>query len=126
MPVGRERLKRSLAQRCKKWFNSMAAVLQDILAGIGPSIGPDHYEVGMDVITQVENAFGNQADELLDRRTDHHSHLNLWVANQRVLEGAGVQQIELAQICTVCSNADWFFPIAPKKEKLGVLELLFT
>ncbi len=37
----------------------------DIRAAIGPSIGPDHYEVGPDVVTQVRQAFGQSASSLL-------------------------------------------------------------
>ena len=79
----------------------------DILAGIGPSIGPDHYEVGPDVIAQVHQAFGQSARFLL---TDHAgaTHFDLWAANRLVLENAGVQQIELAGLCTACHTGDWY------------------
>ena len=33
----------------------------DILAGIGPSIGLDHYEVGPEVVAQIQQAFGAEA-----------------------------------------------------------------
>ena len=33
--------------------------LTNVLVGIGPSIGPCHYEVGPEVITQVEDTFGS-------------------------------------------------------------------
>ena len=44
----------------------------DILAGIGPSIGPDHYAVGPDVIAQVRQAFGQNASSLLTRSGRSH------------------------------------------------------
>ena len=31
----------------------------DIRAGIGPSIGPDHYQIGVDVAQEVQKTFGN-------------------------------------------------------------------
>jgi copper oxidase (laccase) domain-containing protein len=79
----------------------------DILAGIGPSIGPDHYEVGPDVVSQVRQAFGQSASRLL---TDHAgaTHFDLWTANRLALEKAGVWQIELAGLCTACHTEDWY------------------
>jgi YfiH family protein len=79
----------------------------DILAAIGPSIGPDHYEVGEDVIVQVQDAFSADADALLEPYGES-VHFNLWKANQLLLEAAGVEQIETAGICTTCHPSDWF------------------
>ena len=79
----------------------------DILAAIGPAIGPDHYEIGADVIAQVKAADGSQAEELL---TAHGKsiHFDLWKANQLILSGVGVHQIEVAGICTACHLDDWY------------------
>ena len=78
---------------------SFGCAPSDVLAGIGPSIGPCCYEVGPEVISQVE-------DDLVDDR----NHLNLWEANRRQLMEAGLLagNIEVAGICTLC-NADRFF-----------------
>lgn len=81
---------------------------KDILAGIGPSIGPDHYEVGIEVISKVEATWGTHSNELLTRRSDHHSHFNLWLANKKVLESTGVKNIEIAGICTACMKDEWY------------------
>lgn len=86
---------------------------EDIIAGIGPSIGPDHYEVGEDVISSVETAFGKYSGELLSR-TNHHCHFDLWKANQRVLELSGVTKVETAGICTACHGNDWYSHRAEK------------
>lgn len=85
----------------------------DIIACIGPSIGPDHYEVGQDVITQVEETFGADASLMLPRHGSR-IHFDLWKANQYLLERAGVRQIELAGICTACHTDDWFSHRAEK------------
>jgi len=79
----------------------------DILAAIGPAIGPDHYEVGQDVISQVREAFGEDAEALLEAHGDS-MHFNLWEANRILLEREGVAQIEVAGICTACHPSDWF------------------
>jgi hypothetical protein len=85
-------------------FGSMPG---DIRAGIGPSIGPDHYVVGPDVVAQVRRAFGESSYRLL---TDHAGaiHFDLWAANRLALEKAGVWQIELAGLCTACHTEDWY------------------
>ena len=44
----------------------------DILAAIGPAIGPDHYEIGDDVIAQVQDAFGADAESLLEAHGEEH------------------------------------------------------
>jgi YfiH family protein len=80
---------------------------QDILAAIGPSIAVHHYEVGPEGVTQVESAFGNDADELLVR-DDESTHFDLWRANQLLLEKAGIRNIEISGICTACNLHDWF------------------
>jgi len=79
----------------------------DILAAIGPAIGPDHYEIGPDVIVQVKEAFGPDAASLLPAHGES-VHFDLWRANQLLLQEAGVKQIELAGICTACHTDDWF------------------
>ena len=85
----------------------------DIRAGIGPAIGPDHYEIGADVAAQVRSAFGDQAAHLLEERNGA-TFFDLWSANRLHLERAGVGQIEVAGICTACHTEDWFSHRAEK------------
>jgi YfiH family protein len=72
----------------------------DLLAGIGPAIGPCCYQVGREVV----DAFGDRSELISEGRLD------LWSANRLALEEAGVpsDQIELAGICTRCAS-DRFF-----------------
>lgn len=81
--------------------------LGDVRAAIGPSIGPDHYEVGADVVARVREAFGKDAHNLLQ---DHNGavHFDLWSANRLILEKAGVRHIELSGLCTACHTEDWY------------------
>jgi polyphenol oxidase len=76
----------------------------DIVAGIGPAIGPCCYVVGPDVV----DAFGDRP-ELLSR-DQVGTKLDLWEANRQALLEAGVpaEQIEVAGVCTQC-EADRFF-----------------
>jgi YfiH family protein len=80
---------------------------EDILAGIGPSIGPDHYEIKEDVIQQAEMCF-DELDGILIRSQNGRTYLNLWEANRRILENSGVKNIEQSDICTACHTEDWF------------------
>jgi hypothetical protein len=79
----------------------------DITAGIGPSIGPDHYQIGADVILQVMQKYGDESEVLL-KSHNGKIHFDLWKANQLLLERAGVSKIEHAGICTACHTNDWF------------------
>lgn len=79
----------------------------ELLAGIGPSIGPDHYPVGEEVVGQVRAVFGDAADDLL-RSSNGRVHFDLWGANRKLLHKAGVAAIETAGICTACHLEDWY------------------
>lgn len=85
----------------------------DVIACIGPSIGPDHYEVGKDVIEQVRQTFGDDAGLVLPLHGER-THFDLWKANQHLLKRAGVRQVELAGICTACHTEDWYSHRAEK------------
>jgi hypothetical protein len=86
----------------------------DILAAIGPSIGPDHYEVGPEVVEQARYVFGREAETLFHKNHGPREHLDLWAANRLALKRAGVGQIEVAGICTACHPEDWYSHRAQK------------
>jgi YfiH family protein len=81
---------------------------QDILAGIGPSIGPERYQIGVEVVAAVRDHFGLTEGLVRRNPADGTDYLDLWAANQLDLQRAGVEQIEVAGICTA-SNTDEFF-----------------
>jgi polyphenol oxidase len=83
----------------------------DLLCGIGPSAGPCCYQISEAVIEAVQAAFPHHADLLnFAGQPQGHAIFNLWAANHRVLEAAGVPpaNIETAGICTIHRN-DLFF-----------------
>jgi copper oxidase (laccase) domain-containing protein len=86
---------------------------EDVLAGIGPSIGPDHYEVKEDAASDAEACFPD-TEGILRQESDGTLFLNLWEANRRILSEVGVKHIELAEICTACHTGDWFSHRAEK------------
>jgi YfiH family protein len=79
----------------------------EVLAGIGPSIGPRRYEVGPEVVAATRAAFNGRSDELLPS-FNGRTHLDLWAANALQLQQAGVEQIEVSDICTASSTHDFF------------------
>lgn len=64
----------------------------DVRAAIGPSIGPDDYEVGDAVVQAFRDAGHDPAtiDRWFIRRDGRRPHLDLWQANRDQLEAAGV------------------------------------
>ena len=80
---------------------------QDVQAAIGPGIGPERYQVGEEVVQAVHQAFGT-FDGLVRRAPDSSAYLDLWAANRRALQRAGVAQIQVAELCTA-SHTDEFY-----------------
>lgn len=82
---------------------------QDLVAGIGPAIGPCCYEVGAEVIAGVrERLPGGEA--LLAPGRPGHAFLNLWEANRQALLRAGVlpNRIQVLSLCTACHVGRFF------------------
>ena len=86
---------------------------ENIRAAIGPSIGPDHYEVGSDVISRIQSAFGKMSNDFI-AEDNGKRFFNLWAANRYWLENSGVHQVEVAGLCTACHTEDWFSHRAEK------------
>ena len=105
------------AETLKQEFNCNPT---DMLVGIGPSIGPCHYEVGTEVISQVQDTFGSTDGYINNETPDGKGYFNLWEANKQQVIEAGIpaRNIEVAQICTYC-NAHLFFSERHQKGRTG-------
>lgn len=79
----------------------------DIVAGLGPCIGPCCYQVGAEVIELVKARF-NHWQGLLRPQGDGSLHFDLWEANRRQLVELSVKGIEVSQLCTACRTDDFF------------------
>jgi len=79
----------------------------DLVAGIGPSVGPDHYEVGENVFFAATQSFGDNAEAFFTHENGS-LFFNLWKANGFLLESSGVKNIQYANICTACHVTDWY------------------
>lgn len=75
---------------------------EDIIAVIGPSIGPCCFEVKQDVKKQFVDIFGHSV--AVENKVD------LWMANKLQLLNGGLKEenIECMNICTCCNN-DMFY-----------------
>lgn len=99
---------------------------EDIRAVIGPSIGPDSFQVGNEVADQFREA-GFPMDEILTDRGPREEgtmngglHIDLWRANRFLLEETGVKRenIQVSGICTY-ENNDRFFSARREGMKCG-------
>jgi YfiH family protein len=93
---------------------------RDIVAGVGPCIGPDKFEVGEDVAAQIQavvqvDVVRGQVDkgtrgqgEGLPVTPSSKPYVDLWKAAESQLNDAGVGQVEVAGICTASNTHEWF------------------
>lgn len=81
----------------------------DILAVIGPSIGPCCYEVDEKVVAPIRDNIAGGGGLIFPSRPGHWQ-LDLWEANTRLLMSAGIKRanIKVMGLCTSC-NTDKFF-----------------
>jgi copper oxidase (laccase) domain-containing protein len=87
-------------------FDAFGTRPRDLTAYLAPSIGPCCYRVDADVIARVRAAF-DDADALLIAQPDG-THFDLWQANAQQLSALGIEQIEIAQVCTAHHTEDWY------------------
>ncbi len=93
----------------KKMYLRYGSLPEDILAAIGPSIGPNVYEVGEGVVAAVKRVIPNSR-ATLHKNTSGKFHFNLWEANRQLLMASGVdpQNIEMLRECSFTENHKYF------------------
>ena len=81
---------------------SLGSKPQDVVAGVGPAIAPDSYQVGEEVAGAAEQAFGQHTPSLVRPDGSGRWLFDLWAANRLILGEAGVpaSQIHLAAVPT--------------------------
>lgn len=84
---------------------------EDIVAGVGPAIAPDRYQVGEDVLEAARKCFGDNSAEVIRPDGAGKWLFDLWTANQIVLREAGVrdENVHVAALGTGSSGQDLFF-----------------
>ncbi len=98
-----------IAARAVEKMEALGAKPQNIIAAIGPSIGPCCFEVGPEVQEAFDCAFPGMLP-LCPSRREGHSMIDLWQACRLVLEGAGLakNRIFCCEICTYCNNKQFY------------------
>jgi YfiH family protein len=96
---------------------------KNMIAAIGPSIGPCCYEVGPDVIKEASKAFKSTAGLLRPNGKAAHAQFDMWWANHQQLAEAGVEKIVHSNICTACHTEEFFSHRAEKGQtgRFGVI-----
>ncbi len=92
---------------------------EELYAAIGPSICRDCYEVSEDVALR----FADMGEAvLLPGKAPGKYQLDLWLANERILEQAGIpgKQIAVTDLCT-CHNSEFLFSHRASGGKRGNL-----
>lgn len=76
---------------------------------IGPSIGPENYEVGSEVVEAVRKSIP-QPESSLKKHASGKYHLDLWEANRQVLLESGIlsKNIEISGNCTYSGENHFF------------------
>ena len=97
----------------------LGCIAKNIMAVIGPAIGPCCYEVGPDVIMAAEQAFG-EPDSLFSGRNGKadRAYFDMWEANRRQLADSGLGQIIQSRLCTAC-HTDLFFSHRAENGRTG-------
>lgn len=87
-------------------YNSLP---ENIIAAIGPSISPEIYEVGDEVVEAVRKSIPN-SEMLLNKKDSGKYHVNLWEANRQVLLNTGLsgKKIEILGECSFTQNNKYF------------------
>ena len=95
---------------------------QEVICAIGPSICQECYEVSEDVAEVFQREFRGREEEILDSKGNGKYQLDLWHANEIVLQEAGVVKEHLAvtNLCTCC-NSDVLFSHRASAGKRGNL-----
>ena len=98
--IGREAVRKMVAS---------GAQTENILAAVGPSIGPCCFEVGPEVQAAFSKEFGENLPVVPSVQTGH-TMMDLWEANRLVLKDVGLLEhhIFLSKICTSCNNKTYY------------------
>ncbi len=90
-----------IQKMCEQFYSER----KDMVAVIGPSIGPCCYEVGYDVIQKFNNKFTNIKESFYIIREGRY-FLNLWKLNEYSLVRNGIKKEEIINLnlCTYCNK----------------------
>ncbi len=98
------RIAQKMVTLLKEKFGSSG---EDILVGIGPSIGPCCYIVDRETIFRTNSVLKEENEIVFHKRHNGKGYFDLWTTNKLQLKKMGIPEknIEIAGMCTFCNNA---------------------
>jgi polyphenol oxidase len=92
-------------------MRTLGASTENVIAGVGPAISPDRYQVGEDVVDAVRRGLGAAAAKAIRPDGTGKWLLDLWAANRVVLLEAVLadEHINVAAIPTGAAGNNLFF-----------------
>lgn len=98
-----------VSQTIEKLQQDFGCNPDDLLAAVGPSIGPEVYEVGAEVVEAAHKAIP-EASKTLHLNFTGKYHFDLWGANRLLLLDAGLKEsnIEVLEACSYRINEKYF------------------
>ena len=105
------------ANTVKVFRDHYGCLSDDILVGIGPSIGSCCYEVGREVMSEAREVFGTKQGCVRSVGENGKGFIDLWTANLKQLLQAGIPEknIETANMCTY-HHANQFYSYRHEKK----------
>ncbi len=115
-------VKRIAAKTVRMMCDSYGSSPGNIIACIGPSIGPCCFEVEENVADEFRSEFSFWPEIIHSHAGEAKKKIDLWMANFLQLVEAGVREDNIctAGLCTVCNN-DIFFSYRADKGRKGSL-----
>jgi YfiH family protein len=104
---------RRAVERMQAEFNSRP---DDLVAGLGPAIGPCCYTVGSKVAAALGYVLPDWARAM--KSDGDRWRLDITAANVQLLAASGVKQIEASDLCTAC-HTDEFYSHRAESGKTG-------
>lgn len=99
---------------------------RDLLAAVGPAIGPCCYEVDEPVAWEFAGMADLAPEAFLTEKDGGKYMLNLWEANRRILMSAGIPEdsISVAELCPKCHSGLLWSHRATKGVRGGMAAML--
>lgn len=93
----------------QKMVSNYQCKSENIVAAIGPSISPEIYEVGDEVVNAVQKSIPN-SENTLYKNGSGKFHFNLWEANRQLLLACGVRSknIEILGECSFLGKEKYY------------------
>lgn len=104
----------------QKMVGCYGTIPSDVMAAIGPSIGPDVFEVHKDVYNHFKKA-GFPMRRISRRISDEKYLIDLWESNKFVLIKAGVLEsnIQILGVCSYTNNDEFYSARYERNNKCG-------